>query len=113
MTYFVIENRAAFQSFLQKSRYKISPFNNITAKKHFLLLLAYSGLPDGNKKLSPNSLKKIAKLSKNSPNFLKWLHHYQNMNFFTENQSLKALLLFPLNFTRNRTGFQHFANISK
>jgi len=70
-------------------------------------------LPDGNKKLSPNSLQKLAKLSKNLPNFLKWLHLYQNIKFFIENQSFKALLSFALNFTRKRIAFQHFANISK
>jgi len=71
------------------------------------------GLPDGNKKLSPNSLQKIAKLNKNSPNILKLLHLCQNINFVTGNQSFKALSSFALNFSRKRIGFQHFANICK
>jgi len=45
--------------------------------------------------------------------FKKWLHLYQNINFFTGNQSLEALLSFAVHFTRQRVGFQHFANISK
>jgi len=61
----------------------------------------------------PNSLQKIAKLSKNSPNFMKWLQFYQNINFFTRNQSFKAFLSFALYFTRKRIGFRHFANISE
>jgi len=71
------------------------------------------GLLDRNKKLSPNSLQKKAKLSKTSPNALKWLYIYQNINFFAGYQSFRVLLSFALYLTRNRIGFQHFANISK
>jgi len=53
------------------------------------------GLPDGNKKLSLNSLQKIAKLSRNLPNFLKWLHLYQNINIFTEISRVKFFYLWP------------------
>jgi len=69
-------------------------------------------LPDRNKKLLPNSLQKTAKFSKTS-NFLEWLHLYQNINFFTGNQSFKALLFVALHFTRKQIGFQHFSNTSK
>ena len=83
-----------------------------------------SGLPDKNKKLLPNSLQKLAKLSKNSPNFWKWLHLYQNIVFFIGNQLFKALLSFALYFTRKHIGisilqiylnnqFRHFAKIYK
>jgi len=69
------------------------------------------GLPDRKKKLSPNSLQKIAKISKNSPNVWKWLHLYQNVIFFIVNQSFKGLLSSALYFTRKRRDFQHFATI--
>jgi len=62
--------------------------------------------------MSPNSHQEIAELSRNSPNVWKWLHLCQNINFFTGNQSFKALLSFALYFTRKRIDFQHFANIS-
>jgi len=42
---------------------------------------------------------------------LQMVAFYQNINFFTGNQSFKVLLSFALYFTR--IGFQHFANISK
>jgi len=55
---------------------------------------------------------KLAKLSKNSLNVLKWLHLYQNTDFFTGNQFFNALLSLALYFTRKRIGFQPFANVS-
>jgi len=70
-------------------------------------------LQDKNKKLSPNSLQKIAKLTKNPPNIWKWSKLHHNIIFFTGNQSLEALLSFACYFTRKRRGFQHFGNISK
>jgi len=51
--------------------------------------------PDRNIKLSPNSLQNITKLNKNLANFWKWSYLYQNINFFTEDQSLKAFYLSP------------------
>jgi len=69
------------------------------------------GLPDRKKKLSPNSLQKIAELSKNSPNVWKWMHLYQNVIFFIVNQSFKGLLSSLLYFIRKPRVFQHFANI--
>jgi len=48
-------------------------------------------VPDRNKKLTPNSHQKIATLNRNSPNFWKWLHLYKNINFFTGDQSFKAI----------------------
>jgi len=70
-------------------------------------------LPDRNKKLSPNSLQEIVKLSKSLPKSGNGGIFTTTLFFFTGNQSFKALLSFALYFTRKRIGFQHFSNISK
>jgi len=98
----------AFSSYIRSFELFKAP-DDIT---DFGIAQAKPGLPDRNKKLSPNSLQKIPKLSQISPNFWKLFRLYKNINFFTGNQSFKALLSFALCFTRKRIDFQHYANIS-
>ena len=85
----------------------IQPGNRIE-----IISVAYTHLraefPDRSKKLSQNSLQKIAKLSKNLPNDWKWLHLYQNINFFTANKSFKPLFFFRLVFYQKACRFSTF-----
>ena len=54
-----------------------------------------TGRNNRNKILSPNSLQNAAKLNKNSPNFWKRLHLYQNVSFSLEISRLKLFYLSP------------------
>jgi len=92
--------------------YKIFDYSHLVTNapslSGHLTLLLFSGLPDRNKKLSPNSLQKIAKLSKNSPNFWRWLHLYQNINFFHWKSVVQNFVIFRLVFYQKVYRFSTF-----